>query len=232
MVFMNDLSDIDALILCGGLGKRLRSVDDQIPKVMMPVKGVPFLDHIIDYVKGQGITRVVLCTGYKARMIEDHYRDLNGEMVIDFSRELEPLGTGGAVRNAQELVVSDSFIVFNGDSLCSVDLKDLFQAHQTFGATATLTVSKVSEGKDYGGIVLGANNQITAFNEKSEDVISFANAGVYCFKQSIFSLMPPQENFSLEYDVFPSLVSQGLYGFQTEKSFQDIGTPERYKQAQ
>ncbi|VAW16050.1 hypothetical protein MNBD_BACTEROID05-1106, partial [hydrothermal vent metagenome] len=161
----------------------------------------------------------------------DHYRNLDGEMVIDFSRELEPLGTGGAIRNAQELIVSDSFIVFNGDSLCPVDLKELFCAHQKSEAMATLTVAKVDEGKDYGGIVLDDNNQIAAFNEKPGSAISFANAGVYCFNQSIFSVMPNQENFSLEYDVFPGMVNHSLHGFQTKKSFQDIGTPDRYEQA-
>lgn len=228
---MNDLNDIDALILCGGLGKRLRSVDDQTPKVMMPVEGRPFLDLIIDHLKAGGIERVVLCTGYKAHIVEDYYRRNDRGIVIDFSREEELLGTGGAVKSAREIVRTNPFIVLNGDSLCPIDLKGLVDFHQRCQGVATLGISKVPENKDYGGISIDEDSRIIAFDEKTEARSSYVNTGVYCFDRRIFELMPERDNFMFEYDVFPQLIGRGIYGYKTQQGFHDIGTPDRYKQA-
>ncbi len=224
--------DCDCLILCGGLGTRLKGVVGETPKVMAQVNGRPFLDLIIDHLKSQGITRIVLCTGYKADLIEDYYREHDFGVVIDFSREEEPLGTGGAVRNAQEIIFSDSFFVLNGDSFLPADFKDLLDFHNRQGAVASILASKPESVKDFGSLQIDEAGRISCFQEKIEGVEgSLVNAGVYCFNQEIFSFMAEGKKFSLENNLFPSLVGNKFYGYCVEKDFIDIGTPERYESA-
>src|SRR3989338_5545846 len=134
------ITEVDALILCGGLGTRLKGVVKDVPKVMAQVDGVPFLNLIISYLKKQGIKRVILATGYKAADVEKYFRENNQGIVIDFSREAEPLGTGGAVKNAGPIITSDPFFVLNGDSFCACDLKKFLKFHTTKKADASLIV--------------------------------------------------------------------------------------------
>ncbi len=225
------LKNINAVILCGGLGKRLRSVVGESQKIMAQVDGQPFLDILLTYLKIQGIKRVVLCTGYKADSVEHYYRENTQGLTIEFSREEEPLGTGGALKNAQNLIKSDSFFLLNGDSFCAADLNAFFDFHQIKKSMATVAVSKVTDGKDYGTITLDPNFKITAFKEKDQkSANAYVNAGIYCFNKQVFSLMPDQQKFSLECDLFPKLVNKDLYGFVIKEEFFDIGTPERYNQ--
>ena len=222
--------DCDCVILCGGLGKRLRGVVDDVPKVMAQVDGRPFLDFIIEYVQSQNIERIVLCTGYKADFVEDYYRDHNFDLTIDFSREQQPLGTGGALKNAREIIFSDSFFVFNGDSLASIDLSAFLKFHIKKKSLASMFVSKVQDAGDCGNLEIDKDAQIISFQEKVQTATeSWVNAGVYCFSHEVFSYMPSNEQFSLELDVFPKLVGNQFYGYCADTNFMDIGTPERYK---
>ncbi|MBF0531521.1 MAG: nucleotidyltransferase family protein [Candidatus Omnitrophica bacterium] len=224
---------IDAVILCGGLGTRLRSVIGEHAKVMAQVNGRPFLDRIMDQLRGQGARRVILCTGYQAQEIEAYYQ-ANPGMAVLFSRETTPLGTGGALQLASGLIASDDFFVFNGDSFCPADLDALLSFHRQKNSLGTLAVSRVDNGADFGAVIFDAAQRILAFHEKSAFAPAgpvFANAGIYCFSKKIFVLTPQREKFSLEYDLFPQLVAQGLYAFVTESSFHDIGTPERIARA-
>jgi NDP-sugar pyrophosphorylase family protein len=226
------ISDCDCVILCGGFGKRLRGVVSDVPKVMAEVDGRPFLDLLIEYLKSQCIERVVLCTGYKAELIEGYYRTRDLGVTIDFSTEHKPLGTGGALKNAREIISSESFFVCNGDSLLSADLKAFFDFHKDKKSLASIVVSQVDNGKDFGSIGLDAGGRIIAFEEKSKDASGqLVNAGIYCFNQGVFSRMPDKDVFSLETDLFPSLLNDRLYGYKIDKEFMDIGTPERYKSA-
>ena len=229
---MNKISDIDSVILCGGLGKRLRSEIGEAQKVMAQVKGVPFLDHHLASFKKQGIRRVILCTGYKADEVEDYYRQHSHDLAIEFSREDKPLGTGGAVKHARLFIESDLFLVINGDSFIEMDLSRLLNYHATKKAQATIVMAKVQDAKDFGTIVLDEQNRITQFNEKNSASAGYVNAGVYCFSKSVLDVMPAQENFSLEYDVFPRLAGGDIFGFPVDCSFIDIGTPQRFKKAQ
>ncbi|MCK5014392.1 MAG: nucleotidyltransferase family protein [Candidatus Omnitrophica bacterium] len=224
------MKDCDCVILCGGLGARLQSVVKDVPKVMAEVNGAPFLDLIVGHLKGQGIERVVLCTGYKANFVENYYRDHDFGITIDFSRENEPLGTGGALRNAREIISSDPFFVLNGDSFISVDLQAFLDFHREKKALASVLVSQVNQAKDFGSVQLDQSGKITGFCEKmKDDVQPLVNAGIYCFDQAVFSCMPEDEKFSLETDFFPALEGKEFYGYRSDQEFIDIGTPQRYE---
>lgn len=224
------ISECDCVILCGGLGKRLQGVVSDVPKVMAQVDGRPFLDYLVNYLKSQRIERIVLCTGYKADIVEKHYREHDFGITIDFSTENEPLGTGGAVRSAQQIISSDPFFVLNGDSFLSADFQIFLDFHKDKKSLASLLVSQVQDGKDFGNLRLDEECQIVDFKEKSEEAGEhLVNAGIYCFNQAIFSCMPDQKTFSLENDLFPSLLGKQFYGYRVDIEFMDIGTPERYE---
>ncbi len=227
------LQNIDAVILCGGLGKRLRSVIGDRQKVFAQLNGEPFLDIILRFLKKQGIKRVILLTGFGAEEIEGYYQNKSFGLEISFSKEKTPLGTGGAIKKAKRLIHSNTFFLLNGDSICLADLKELLQFHQQKKSLATVVVSSVEDSKDYGGIVMDKDSRITAFVEKGSGVrLKNVNAGIYCFDKSIFSSMPKKNKFSMEYDFFPKLINKNFYGFKTKRKFYDIGTPERFAFAQ
>ena len=223
---------MDAVILCGGLGKRLRTVSGETPKVMMDLEGDPFLNLIIKHLASQGINHIILCTGYKADEVERYYRQTDLGVVVDFSREDSPLGTGGAVKNSIPLIETDLFFILNGDSFCPVDLKSLSAFHLQHQARVSVAVSEVKASKDFGGVVIGAKGEVQAFLEKDEkNPQKYVNAGVYCFSREMLNNMPNKKVFSLEYDFFPQLIGKGLYAQVTNKKFFDIGTPQRYNEA-
>ncbi len=229
---MNKLSNIDVFILCGGLGKRLRSEVGEFPKVMADVDGRPFLDMLLDYFCSLGFKRAVLGTGYKAEIIEQYYEQNPPDCELVYSKEEEPLGTGGAVKYVEPHIQSDYFFVLNGDSFCRLDYKKFFDFHHQNDAIASIAVTEVSDQSDYGSITLDAEGKIIAFEEKIKSSgPKYVNAGIYCFSKKVFDFMPKEDVFSIEKDFFPSLVSKSFYGFQIKEKFFDIGTPERYHQA-
>ena len=228
---MTDLWKHDVVILCGGQGKRLRSEIGRSQKVMAKVGKRPFLDISIKYLSRFGFTRIILCTGYQAQDVQDHYRKEKSRIKFLFSRESKPLGTGGALNHARKFVKSSSFFVLNGDSFCPVDYARFFGFHLRNKALASLAVSRVKGAKDYGTILLDQQKRIKGFREKADAAAAYVNAGVYCFDRSVFSFMPKAKKFSLETDLFPTLVNKRFYGFKINKKFFDIGTPERYKKA-
>jgi NDP-sugar pyrophosphorylase family protein len=211
----------------------LKEVLGETPKVMADFNDKPFLEIIISYLKDQGIKRVVLCTGHEAQLVEDYFSGKDLGIDIEFSREEEPLGTGGAIKNAKRKIVSDSFFVLNGDSICDVDLISFLNFHMGKKALVSVVVSEVKENEDFGGIVLDDKCEIISFKEKEKtNSPQHVNAGVYCFEKNIFDLMPAENKFSLEYDLFPNLINKNIYGFCVDQEFLDIGTPERLVEAQ
>jgi len=232
------LRQIDAVILCGGLGKRLRTEIGDAQKVMARVGGQPFLDFLLTYLQGQGLSRVILCTGFQAESVEQYYVNRDLGLRITFSREDEPLGTGGAIKNAQTLIHSDPFFVMNGDSYCPLDYRRLLDFHYAKKAAVTVVAAPQSDQRDFGTLTLAPepSDKVTCFEEKIEgagescpqDVL--VSAGVYCFSQSLFSSMPADRVFSLEKDFFPAMVGKDFYGYLCQSKFFDIGTRERYNQ--
>ena len=223
-------NDTDCVILCGGLGTRLQTVVRDVPKVMAEVNGRPFLDYVIEHLKSQGIERVVLCTGYKAEMVERYYRARPFDLTIDFSKENEPLGTGGALKHARHAGLSDPFIVLNGDSYLAAKLKAFLEFHDKKNSLASMLVVSAKEKGDFGNLMLDDRDQIIEFREKAQTSDEhLVNAGIYCFNHAIFSVMPDEKKFSLEHDLFPKLIGKGFYGYRVEAEFLDIGTPLRYE---
>ena len=230
---MMNIKTMDAVILCGGLGTRLRNSIGERQKVMAQIGKEPFLNILLRYLKEEGLRRVILCVGYQAQELEDYYKNKDFGLELLYSKETEPLGTGGAIQQAKSFIKSDVFLALNGDSYCAVSIAELLKFHQTHKALGTVVVSQVQEQGGFGQIVLDDNNRIVEFKEKeaASTTTGLVNAGVYIFDKRIFSFMPDKKKFSLEYDVFPQIIDQGLYGFSVGEEFIDIGTPERYQQA-
>jgi len=192
----------------------------------------PFLDILLEHIADQGFQRVVLCVGYQADAVEEYYRQKKSPLVIEFSNETEPLGTGGALKLAESLVKVQRFFVLNGDSFCPVNFQKFLDFHLFNRALASIVLSRAKERQDFGTVVIDGQQKIVVFKEKvNSDALALLNAGVYCFEKDIFQLVPKQKKFSLEHDVFPNLVDKKFYGFIIKESFTDIGTPERYNQA-
>ena len=222
------MRDIDVVILCGGKGTRLQKVVDDRPKPMADIHGRPFLDILIDYVSSFGLRRFILCTGYMGDQIEEFYRQEDGSRTFLFSREAIPLGTGGALKNAELVIQSNPFLVMNGDSFCPVEIDALLDVHLNRKALATMTVSQSDNAADFGSIIMDAESRITVFREKIPSRNSLINAGVYLMDRRVLSLIVPGVPTSLENDLFPGLIDKDFYGYRTRGSVIDIGTPERY----
>ena len=222
---------LDALILCGGLGTRLRDVVADRPKGLAEIRGQPFLDLLIGRLQRQGLRRFILCTGYRGEQIAARYAQrADAQFVV--SLEDRPLGTGGAVRLAAAHLASDPFFVLNGDSYCEVDYAALQRFHEGKRATLSIVVAPPGEREDVGTVQLGGDGRIVSFSEKSGARASI-NGGVYLMRRSLIDALPAQTPLSLERDVFPEAVRRGgCYGFSVPGPVVDIGTPERYRAAQ
>lgn len=231
-----NLNDIDVVILCGGLGTRLKPIISDKPKVLAKIGNVTFLDILINNISFYGFKNIILCIGHLKDHIKRHfdyycndyytYNDYN----IKFSEENEPLGTGGALKNAELLIESDPFIVMNGDSICNINFKKFIDFHIDKKALLSMVLARSVISKDYGIVSLDNSSKIISFNEKSVDNNNaLINAGIYIMQKDVFSYMPKQKTFSLEYDLFPKLCDGRFYGFITESEIIDIGTPERYE---
>lgn len=220
--------DIDVLVLCGGLGKRLRKVVKDVPKPMADIGGRPFLDMLLRYVSDFGFRRFILCTGYMGEKVKQYFKDQEN-MELYFSEEKEPLGTGGAVKNAEPYVKSKTFLVMNGDSICKMDLIDLLDFHQKREALASIALVESGAEADYGSVNIDGALRVLGFLEKKKSA-GYVNAGVYVFDRDLMELIPDGA-CSLEYDVFPNILERNVYGYVTNCGLLDIGTPERYKRA-
>jgi NDP-sugar pyrophosphorylase family protein len=228
-----ELADITAVILAGGLGTRLKSVVDDRSKVMAEVAGRPFLTYLLDQAETVGIRRVVICTGYHAAHLEDVLGNRYGMMELVYSREESPLGTGGALRQALPLIPSEPMLVMNGDSYCSVDLRELFAAYQRRGAAGMIALCEMADCGSYGTVTLDEDASIAAFREKDAAAgPGWINAGVYLVNRELAESIPADGAVSLERETFPAWTGRGLYGYMSDCALMDIGTPERYEQAQ
>jgi len=176
----NRLSETDAVILCGGMGKRLRPVVDDRPKPMAEIDDRPFLDILIDSFAEFGLRRFILCAGYMSDIIRDYYAAQSGSRQFIISDEYKPLGTAGAIKNAAELIRSDTFLVANGDSFCPVDLNAFHDFHLARHALMSMVVVETQNTGDCGLVSLDASQRIVGFEEKTQQSQSrYINAGIY-----------------------------------------------------
>jgi len=229
----NPDKNITALILAGGLGTRLQSALPDQPKVLAPVAGRPFLSYLMDQLISTGFRRVILCTGYKGEQIREVFGDKYNELDIQYSQEPEPLGTGGALRFGLPLIDTDSALIINGDSYVNCNLKDYFSWYLENGLQASLLLIHLPDTSRYGRVEVDEEGIIAKFDEKGAGHgPGWINAGVYIFNKDQIEPIPSGKPFSLERQFFPSLIDKGLYGFQSEGAFIDIGTPESYALAE
>jgi NDP-sugar pyrophosphorylase family protein len=230
---ISPLSEITVAILAGGLGTRLRAVVGEHPKVLAEVNGRPFLTLLLRRLESFGFRRVVLCTGYKTDEVEYAIGRRFGELSIVYSRERDPLGTGGALRQALPFLQSERVLAMNGDSFCEVDLEGLCASHAARKAGASLALAWVDDRSRFGQVQISETGQITAFTEKSgAGGGGWINAGIYLIERKLIQLLPANLTLSLEREVLPMWIAQGVYGFKAQGRFLDIGTPESYALAQ
>ena len=222
------------LLLVGGLGTRLRSVLPSAPKALARIGGAPFVELLISQLRDQGFTELIMCTGYLADQIERKFGDGTELGVsIEYSRESQPLGTGGAVKLAEKLLQDNlDFVVMNGDSFSEVDLAGLVRLHRARQCIATIAVVAVEDASRYGTVVADSSSRILEFFEKTGDHSpGVINAGVYVFSSSVFHHIPAGK-VSLETDVFPKLLEHGVYAANQTGMFIDVGTPADYLRAE
>jgi len=226
---------MDAIILAGGKGTRLRNAVQGVPKPLAPICGVPFLDLALQRIEdSREVQRVVLAVGYMGDMIVERYSAVRRfSFEIRFSIETHLLGTGGALRNALSLAESQDVLVQNGDTFIEVDYRALISQHRERNAEMTMVLTRVAEPERYGTVNVGPDLRIHSFAEKSAHATSnLINAGVYLIRRDLLTRIPEGRVVSLERDLLPSLVQGRSFGFESAGRFIDIGTPESYQEAQ
>ncbi|MHA3700976.1 mannose-1-phosphate guanylyltransferase [Jatrophihabitans sp. YIM 134969] len=223
------MSDVDAVVLVGGQGTRLRPLTLSAPKPMLPTAGVPFLAHLLSRIAAAGIEHVVLGTSYKASVFEEFFGDGAAlGLDIDYVVETEPLGTGGGIRNVASKLRGDTALVFNGDVLSGVSLPALLDAHRTADADVTLYLTRVADPTAFGCVPTDDDGRVTAFLEKTQDPpTDQINAGTYVFKRSVLEAIPAGRAVSVERETFPGLLEAGakVFGFVDTTYWRDLGTP-------
>lgn len=228
------LSDnIGAFVLCGGLGTRLRTVVSDRPKSMALVAGVPFLEILLQQLRAAGIRQVVLGTGYRAEQIEEYFKDgAQLDLLIQYSREQLPLGTGGALKLA-EPALSDPILVMNGDSYADWEFIRLIQLYWEKEADVVIVLQSVPDVSRYGSVTIDSCQRVTEFVEKGARTgAGLINAGIYLLKKKIVADLPSGCPISLEKEVFPELLGNKVYGLVSRGNFIDIGVPADLERAQ
>ena len=223
---------MEAIVLAGGLGTRLASRLNQIPKSMAPVAGRPFLEILLDRLHAAGCRRVVLSVGHRRDVIIQRFQDRYRGLAIDYAVEESPLGTGGAIRLALEHAHEASVLALNGDTYLDVDLSAVFEFHRASGRPLTMAVVRVDDTARYGGVLVD-NQHVTGFVEKGRAGPGWINGGLYVFERSFSWPGELPSRFSFETDVLvPHVVQIQSAAFLCEGYFLDIGVPEDFDRAQ
>lgn len=224
----------EVIILAGGFGTRLADTVPGLPKSLAPVNGRPFLEYVLDYLELYGVKKVILATGYMHEAIEAHFGNKYKYLHLAYSREDEPLGTGGAVLKALHMAEGKWVIVMNGDTMFRVNLGKLYDFQLIKNSDLTLVVREMKDTSRYGTVEFDETGRITAFREKGEaSGPAFINGGVYVIRREFLlgAGLPPK--FSLERDFFEKIyMSHPIYAFRCYQYFLDIGIPSDYERAQ
>ena len=227
---------MQAILLCGGMGTRLRSVVSDRPKPMADICGKPFLQYLLEMLRDKGITEVIFALGYMGEMIEEYFQDGSAfGLKIAYSYEEEPLGTGGAIRNALPKILEEEVLVLNADTYFPMDYQGLYRFHQENDGDFSLATREVPDISRYGAVRRDAAGRILAWNEKLEDggqpLAGEINGGIYVMKKSLIAEIPEGKQ-SLEQDCIPKWLSEGkrIFGLPFEGYFMDIGIPKDYQQ--
>jgi mannose-1-phosphate guanylyltransferase len=222
---------VQALVLAGGEGTRLRPLTLTTPKPVMPLAGRPFLTFMLDWAHGHGVDEVILSCGFMSAAVKRVLGDIYDGMRLRYVIEEQPLGTAGPVRLAHEQgLLDERLLVLNGDVLTDIDLTAELAEHERSGARVTLALYPVDETASYGVVPTDAQGRVEAFLEKTPGAVptNRINAGAYVVEREVVESIPPGRSVSFEHDVFPELVGRGLQGFHAAGYWIDIGTPQRY----
>ena len=225
-------AEVDAVILVGGQGTRLRPLTLSAPKPMLPTAGLPFLTHLLSRIAASGIRHVVLGTSYKAEVFEAAFGDGSKlGLEIEYVVEEEALGTGGGIANVADKLRHDTALVFNGDVLSGADLGALLNCHAAHEADVTLHLVRVSDPRAFGCVPTDENQRVTAFLEKTQDPpTDQINAGCYVFRRSVIDEIPKGRMLSVEREVFPTLLAEDrkVCGYVDSSYWRDMGTPDDF----
>lgn len=229
---------MEAVVLVGGQGTRLRPLTIRTPKPMLRAAGVPFLTHLLARVRDMGVDHVVLATSYKAQVFEAHYGDGAAlGLRLDYVTETEPLGTGGGIRNVADRLesdVNDPVLILNGDILTGHDLAAQVALHRASRAVATLHLVRVADPRAFGSVVTDAEGRVREFLEKSpEPVTDQINAGTYVFSRGLIDSIPSGRVVSVERETFPELLASGavVQAYVDTSYWLDVGSPAAFVRA-
>jgi mannose-1-phosphate guanylyltransferase len=225
---------MQAIILVGGLGTRLRPITYDVPKALVPLRNRPFMGYMLDFLRSGGLDGAVLSLGYLPTPIQEFLAecDLDG-FSVDYAVEDNALGTAGGIKNAARYIEGDGPVVaVNGDVLSGMDLKRLIEQHQSSGALATITLTSVEDPTAYGLVEVDHEMVVHRFIEKpaaDEVTTSLVNAGVYVLEPEVLAMIPPGREVSIEREIFPELQARGgLRAYISSSYWRDIGTPRSY----
>ncbi|EAL7576610.1 NTP transferase domain-containing protein, partial [Campylobacter coli] len=215
---------MQAIVLAGGLGTRLRSVVQDLPKPMAPINGKPFLAFVLEYLKKQGITEIILSVSYKYELIQEYFKDEFEGMKIRYNVEKELLGTGGAIKDALKLVKNEVYVV-NGDTFFDIDLKKLVLN----GSKICIALKQMQNFDRYGTVNVDEQGIVTSFEEKVFKKQGLINGGIYLLKKDIFDEFSLEKKFSFEEFLQENYKSLKIQTQIFDDYFIDIGVPQDYK---
>ncbi|WP_421919697.1 nucleotidyltransferase family protein [Marinifilum sp.] len=224
---------MEAIVLAGGFGTRLKELVNDLPKPMADINGKPFLEYLLTWLSRNGVDHTILAVGYKADTIEKHFGNEFMGMKLNYSHEFEPLGTGGAIKKAFIKLKNrnkPAFIV-NGDTFFDVDLKQFYDFHHQNKSQFSIVVKKMFNFDRYGSVEI-EDNKISKFKEKTFKEVGFINGGIYLMNQSCLQLLPKKDKFSFENSFMERYVCDLAFGaLVSDGYFIDIGIPEDYFKA-
>ncbi|MCJ7730864.1 nucleotidyltransferase family protein, partial [Candidatus Bathyarchaeota archaeon] len=220
------------LVLAGGFGTRLRPLSCSRPKALFPIANKPLIDYTLESLSKADVETVILSVYYMAESLVRYLGPTKYNLGILYSREQRPLGTGGPIKKAKDMLNGEKFMVMNGDLLTDLDYKQLINYHEEKGGIATVALTQVNDPYRYGSVELDWEGRITRFVEKPEFGMApsnLINAGIYILEPEIFDYIPDGKKIRIETDVFPKLAEeQKLYGFESHGFWMDIGEPVDY----
>ncbi|MGH3670984.1 MAG: sugar phosphate nucleotidyltransferase, partial [Pseudonocardiaceae bacterium] len=228
------LPGVEAVVLVGGLGTRMRPLTLSAPKPMLPTAGVPLLTHLLSRIRAAGVQHVVLGTSYRAEVFATHFGDGSGlGLVLDYVVEDEPLGTGGGIRNVASVLSEPDVLVFNGDVLSGLDPAEVVRTHRSAGADVTLHLVRVPDPSGFGCVPTSAEGQVLEFLEKTDrPPTDLINAGCYAFRREVIDSIPAGRPVSVERETFPGLLAAGarVHAHVDASYWLDLGTPAAFVQ--
>ncbi|MDJ0798473.1 MAG: nucleotidyltransferase family protein [Calothrix sp. MO_167.B12] len=223
---------MEAIVLAGGLGTRLKAITQTLPKPMAPIGSKPFLEFLLDYLIINGVSRIILSVGYKHEKISSYFGNQYKSCELLYSIENEPLGTGGAIKHALSQASLENVWIVNGDTLFDVPLYQMMLFHLEQQSDLTLALKPMVDFDRYGNVIL-ATTKVIGFEEKKHQVSGQINGGIYCLRREIIEELELPSKFSFETEFIEAYLSRiQVHGFTSNGYFIDIGIPEDYRRAQ